>query len=79
MQIFSDEISIFQNKVIASVMVIVDSEIYLFYKESNVTIYNPFKLEEIRALILSPSNPMSAAFHMKDPLRFNRSHIMFQN
>jgi hypothetical protein len=78
-QLFSDEVSIFQNKVIASAMVIVDSEIYFFYKESMVTIYNPFKLDEIKALIMSPSNPMSAAFVMKDPQRFNRSHIIFQN
>jgi len=76
-RIFSDEISIYQSKVIASIMVIVDSQIFLFYKESMVTIYNPFKLNEIEALVMSPSNPMSAAFLMKDPQRFNRSHIIF--
>jgi hypothetical protein len=42
-----------------------------------VTIYNPFKLDEIKALVMSPSNPMSAAFVMKDTHRLNRSHIIF--
>ena len=58
-------------------MVIINSQIYLFYKESMVTIYNPFKLDEIKALVMSPSNPMSAAFVMKDTHRLNRSHIIF--
>ena len=60
-------------------MVIVDSQIFLFYKESLVTIYNPFRLNEVAALVMSPSNPMSAAFLMKDPQRLTRSHIIFQN
>ena len=30
-------------------------------------------------MVMSPSNPMSAAFRMKDAKKFGRSHIIFQN
>jgi len=51
----------------------------LFYKDSKATIFNPIKLSEIRAIVMSPSNPMHAAFEVKDPARLGRSHIVFKS
>ena len=53
--------------------------VYILFKESLNNMYTPFDLEEIAAVIMSPSNPMSASFRMKDPARIGRSHVIFQN
>ena len=60
-------------------MVIVDCKVYLMYKDSKRTIYTPFDLTELTSLVMSPSNPMSAAFKLKDQEKLGRSHIVFQN
>lgn len=49
------------------------------FKDSRNIVYTPFDIEEIAAIVMSPSNPMSAAFRMKDQNKFSRSHIIFQN
>ena len=49
------------------------------FKDSKKTIYTPFGLQELTALVMSPNNPMSAAFKLKDGDRLGRSHIVFQN
>jgi len=36
------------------------------FKDSLRNMYTPFDLMDIAAVIMSPSNPMSAAFRMKD-------------
>ena len=77
--VFSDEITIYQKKIIDATLVIVDCKVYLLYKDSKRTIYTPFDLTELTSLVMSPSNPMSAAFKLKDQERLGRSHIVFQN
>lgn len=47
------------------------------YKDTFVNMYTPFDLEELAAVVMSPSNPMSAAFRMKQSDKLNRSHIVF--
>ena len=51
----------------------------MFKDKTHANLYTPFDLEELSAVVMSPSNPMSAAFKMKDQKKLNRSHIIFQN
>ena len=64
--IFSDEMIIFDQRIITSVLAIVDQKVYICYKDTLANLYTPFDLEELAAVVMSPSNPMSAAFRMKD-------------
>jgi hypothetical protein len=64
--IFSDEIIIFDQKIVTATFVIVDQKVYILFKESLGSMYTPFNLDELAAIVMSPSNPMSAAFRMKD-------------
>ena len=64
--IFSDEMIIFDQRIITCVLAIVDQRVYILYKDTNGNLYTPFDLEELAAVVMSPSNPMSAAFRMKD-------------
>ena len=77
--IFSDELIIFDSKIIETIFAIVDQKVYILYKDTKMNVYTPFDLEELAAVVMSPSNPMSAAFRMKDCKKLNRSHIVFQN
>ena len=77
--VFSDEMIIFDQKIHTSVLVIVDQRVYILFKDSLQNMYTPFDLEELAAVVMSPSNPMSAAFRLKDQNKFGRSHIIFQN
>jgi len=77
--VFSDEMIIYESKILTTFFVIVEQKVYILYKESKMNAYPPFDIEEIAAVVMSPSNPMSAAFRMKDSKKFNRSHIIFQN
>ena len=70
---------IYESKILQTFLVIVEQRVYIIYKESKKNAYSPFDLEEIAAVVMSPSNPMSAAFRMKDSKKFGRSHIIFQN
>jgi len=47
------------------IIVIHNMFVYILYKESKASVYVPFSLEEVQAIVMSPSNPLSAAFHMK--------------
>jgi len=47
------------------------------FKDTLRNMYTPFDLTEIAAVIMSPTNPMSAAFRMKDSNKLGRSHIIF--
>lgn len=51
----------------------------MFKNKTSSNLYTPFDLEELQAVVMSPSNPMSAAFKLKDQKKLNRSHIIFQN
>ena len=51
----------------------------MFKNNASSNLYTPFDLEELQAVVMSPSNPMSAAFKLKDQKKLNRSHIVFQN
>lgn len=64
--IFSDEMFIFDQKIINCLLAVVDQRVYIMFKENMTNMYTPFDLEEIAAIVMSPSNPMSAAFRMKD-------------
>lgn len=75
--VFSDEMIIFEAKILHTFLIVVDQRIYILYKESKMSAYAPFDLEEVAAVVMSPSNPMSAAFRMKDTKKFGRSHIIF--
>lgn len=78
--IFSDEMTIYDQKIITCNLAIVDQRVYiLFNDKAHSNLYTPFDLEELQAVVMSPSNPMSAAFKMKDQKKLNRSHIVFQN
>ena len=78
--VFSDEVTLyFDGKIIECILVIVDQTVYLLFKDTYRNIISPFNLIELAAVIMSPSNPMSAAFKMKDDKKLNRSHIIFQN
>ena len=77
--VFSDELTIFDRKLVATLLVVLDQRVYILFKDSLNVVYTPFDLEEIAAVVMSPSNPMSAAFRMKDQNKFKRSHIIFQN
>ena len=59
--------------------IIVEQKVYILFKDTLGNMYTPFNLEELAAVVMSPSNPMSAAFRMKDQKKFGRSHIVFQN
>ena len=75
--VFSDEIILFDNRVIECILVIVDQRVYLMFKDTLRNVYTPFDLEELSAVIMSPSNPMSASFRLKDQNKLGRSHIIF--
>ena len=77
--VFSDEMIIYDTGIVNAYLVIVDQRIYIMFKESLSNMYTPFDLEELAAVIMSPSNPMSAAFRLKDHNKMQRSHIIFQN
>lgn len=78
--VFSDEVLLFfDSRIIECILVIVDTTIYVLYKDTYRNILSPFELEELSAIIMSPSNPMSAAFKLKDDKKLSRSHIIFQN
>ena len=77
--IFSDELTIFDQKIMTCIFTIVDQKVYIMFKDSMINVYTPFDLEELGAIVMSPSNPMSAAFRMKQQDKLNRSHIIFQN
>ena len=77
--IFSDELIIFDKKIMTCLLAVVDQRVYIMYKDTYVNVYTPFDLEELAAVVMSPSNPMSAAFRMKQQDKLNRSHIIFQN
>ena len=77
--IFSDEITIYHEKIQNAILAVIDTKVFLLFKESKSSIYRPFDLEELSAIVMSPSNPMSAAFKMKDQNKLKRSHIVFQN
>ena len=64
--IFSDELIIFDQKIMTCLLAVVDQRVYIMYKDSFVNVYTPFDLEELAAVVMSPSNPMSAAFKLKD-------------
>ena len=68
---------IFESTILPTFLIIIDQRVYILYKESKSSAYAPFDLQEIAAVVMSPSNPMSAAFRMKDPKKFGRSHIIF--
>jgi len=57
---------IYESKILHTYLIVVDQRVYILYKESKSSAYAPFDLEEIAAIVMSPSNPMSAAFRMKD-------------
>ena len=75
--VFSDEMIIYDTGIVNSYFAIVDQRIYIMFKESMRNMYTPFDLEELAAVIMSPTNPMSAAFRFKDQNRIKRSHIIF--
>ena len=78
--IFTDEIILYDQKVITCNLAIVDQRVYIMFKNmTSSNLYTPFDLEELQAVVMSPSNPMSAAFKLKDQKKLNRSHIIFQN
>ena len=60
-------------------MVILDKMVYFVYKESKCLVLDPLKLGQISALVMSPSQPMSAAFKLNDAQNMRRSHVIFQN
>ncbi len=64
--VFSDEMIIYDTGILNSYFAIVDQRVYILFKESMKNMYTPFDLEEIAAVIMSPTNPMSAAFRLKD-------------
>jgi len=64
--VFSDEITIFHDKIVEAVLTIVDMQVYFLFKSTKSSIYKPFELTELSAIVMSPSNPMSAAFKLKD-------------
>lgn len=64
--IFSDEMIVFDQKIVTANFVVVDQKVYILFKESLGNMYTPFDLTELAAVVMSPSNPMSAAFRMKD-------------
>jgi len=68
---------IFDQKIITCYLAIVDQRVYILFKDSMANVYTPFDLEELSAVVMSPSNPMSAAFKLKDSKKLNRSHIVF--
>jgi len=67
----------FDQKIITCNLAIVDQRVYIMFKDSNANLYTPFDLEDLSAVVMSPSNPMSAAFKLKDTKKLNRSHIVF--
>jgi hypothetical protein len=77
--IFSDQITIFHEKIVEACLTIVDMKVYFMFKSTKSSIYKPFDLSELSAIVMSPSNPMSAAFRLKDQNKLGRSHIVFQN
>ena len=62
-----------------AILCFVDTKVYMIFKGNKTSIYWPFDLQELSAIVMSPSNPMSAAFKLKDQNKLGRSHIVFQN
>ena len=69
--IFSDEMIVYDDrKIVNTEFYIVDQRFYIVFKDSRNIVYTPFDIEEVAAVVMSPSNPMSAAFRMKDQAKF---------
>lgn len=85
--IFADDVRVYQppgpssgKAEHACILVIYNGKVFLVYGESKLTIYSPFDLlSEVKALVMSPSNPLSAAFHLKNDRQLQRSHVIFQS
>lgn len=78
--LFSDILYIYQEKkVIETLLTVLHNTVYLMYKDSKNTMYTPFKVKDIQAMIMSPTLHTAASFKLKNPLKLKRSHIIFQN
>ena len=60
-----------------TVLVVLNNVVYLLYKDSKNTMYTPFKVKDIAAMIMSPTLHTAAAFKLRDSRKLKRSHIIF--
>ena len=78
--IFTDNITLYRDgEMFKCHLCIIDVMVFVLYREKKTLAQTPFKIEDLEEMIMSPSQPTSSAFKLKDTQKYGRSHCIFQS
>jgi len=65
--IFTDNITLYRDgEMFKCHLCIIDVMVFVLYREKKTLAQTPFKIEDLEEMIMSPSQPTSSAFKLKD-------------